>query len=802
MHLLCCEDDISKHCLYEGYLSGEFITQCNEKAVKMLIKRSEEKNSTLDSQEKALLFKVISEKCRELKLSQKVCDWQLFVNAHGTAKALKTMFAPIADSAANTLMADYVISSDELNAAQKEIEAYMLTADKVYYVYILAQWGALLSKWESLHTNDGNNDGSLSHIYNIVHFFYDAAQSAYKLEKSKGNIKAVAPSCISGENVRYILSGGKFKTQNDVFYNKALRERETYELINKIFVCNLPSFDYINTYGDDPFKTHNSHIKDLTVKSEVMLSSSEITTLLDFCKTEKENFFSHFKITEQNGMFKVSSLDTDEWVFASTSEDFRNTVLTNCAKAVVLPPSLASYNTMEGLATTEFVYEKLLATANGDTDKLLELLAFVQREARVIKQIYVNHFNSLIISSESFTTESNYTKLFCLFAELKDEDGLVDKLRRSIKIKGNGNENIALDDISMQGTVAVGTRVFDMDALMQDDKHTIQKLAASTLSSMRLCTIDENFLNSLFCLNETISAKEVYNELDTNTALVNKEQLAFMMKYAYINNLTEASFMLKNKQNEPINITNSSWVICDFCFIDSNFILSSIYDGFYSYLDDAEKQKLPFGVNLYDSSRMLNFVKETLTSEEKIALLNHLYNTWDKEHRLMSDSELALVKKALCIDSEELIYAPSNYLLNNEMLPRDVLRWIETNNDEHTNFVVRELAVPDESNEVIAIRKYLNGGCLAPIVSTLSILAQQKTCRWIKHNTINLSTSQFTFLQSVFTTDYYSVCVDENQLSSYCIEENMGHRTKRIREGGDEKHRKSFIYKELRGLRI
>ena len=30
----------------------------------------------------------------------------------------------------------------------------------------------------------------------------------------------------------------------------------------------------------------------------------------------------------------------------------------------------------------------------------------------------------------------------------------------------------------------------------------------------------------------------------------------------------------------------------------------------------------------------------------------------------------------------------------------------------------------------------------------------------------------------------------------------MGHRTKRIRERGNEKHRKQFIYKELRGLRL
>lgn len=31
---------------------------------------------------------------------------------------------------------------------------------------------------------------------------------------------------------------------------------------------------------------------------------------------------------------------------------------------------------------------------------------------------------------------------------------------------------------------------------------------------------------------------------------------------------------------------------------------------------------------------------------------------------------------------------------------------------------------------------------------------------------------------------------------------NMGHRTKRIRERGNKKHRKPFIYKELRGLRL
>lgn len=773
LHFLCCEDDICKHSLYESYLSGEFITQCNEKAVKMLIKRSEDNNSTLDCQEKALLFKVIAEKCTELKWSQKVGDWKLFVNTKGTAKALKTMFAPIADSAANTLLSDYVISSDELNAGQKDIEAYLLPADKVYNEYILAQWETIITEWETLHESVENKAGSLSHIYNVVQFFYDATHSAYKLEHSKGNIKAVAPSCISGDDVKYILSRDAFKTQSEVFYHKALQQRETYDMIDKIFVCDLPSFDYLHTFGNEPFKTQNSHIKDLMIKSDVLLSINEITALLDFCKKEKENFFSHFKIVEQNGMFKVSCLDKDEWVFASTSQDFRNTVLNNCDKAIVLPPTLAAYNTMDGLASPDFIYENLLASTNGNSEQLLDLFGFVQREPRAIKLLYINNFSTITISSESFTEESKYTQLFCLFADVCDEDGLIDKLRNIIKIKGTGDDGTALCDISMQGTVALGSSTFDMDALLPDDNRSIQKVAASTLSSMRICKFDDNFLNNLFCLNETISAEEVYNQLDKNTPLVNKEQLAFMLKYAYAHKTNTPSFVLKDKKGDNICATNSTWIICDHSFIDSNYILSSDYDGFYSYLNDTEKKKLPFGITIYDSNSMLSFVKETLTGEEKTALLNYLYGKWDKEHRLMSDFELAKVKKSLSIDSSELIVAPSEYLLNNEMMPKDVLLWIETDHDKHTDFVAKELKVFDDTYEVIAIRKYLRGECLATPVHTLSTLAQQQTCSWIKHNNITLSTSQFTYLKSLFSQEFYSVCVDDNQLNVYCKEENI-----------------------------
>ena len=46
------------------------------------------------------------------------------------------------------------------------------------------------------------------------------------------------------------------------------------------------------------------------------------------------------------------------------------------------------------------------------------------------------------------------------------------------------------------------------------------------------------------------------------------------------------------------------------------------------------------------------------------------------------------------------------------------------------------------------------------------------------------------------------MCEKDSMSADGIIRLSMGHRTKRIMERGDEKHRKTFIYKELRGLRM
>ena len=62
------------------------------------------------------------------------------------------------------------------------------------------------------------------------------------------------------------------------------------------------------------------------------------------------------------------------------------------------------------------------------------------------------------------------------------------------------------------------------------------------------------------------------------------------------------------------------------------------------------------------------------------------------------------------------------------------------------------------------------------------------------------------FIIILITALMHAVAVAQTGLiaTRYSVDNGlpMGHRTKRIRERGDEKHRKPFIYKELRGLRL
>ena len=761
LHLRCCDIDITNHPLYKHFFNDDFVVANTKKALQTLINRSEEMVKDLTTKEKVLLFTIISDKCKELKLENLISKWRLFDNLDDIATPLSCMIPATSDLNVNRLMSSCIISSREKNIANDVLDDWLMKPDMLYSSYIYENWDALLDKWIKMNEQD-DSSLDISRIYSIVQTYYDAAETAIKHNRVNGNIRTTSLSDISGKQVPYILSDNKFLKSSDVFFCSALTDSSVYDVIQKAYSCTLPAKDCIEVLMHQPFKTQSKSIISLQPKPDAALELNEVTVLLECCQNNKEDFFSKYKIIEEEGKYYISALNAGEWLFYNSGADLRAYTLQNMDGAFALPNTLSDYSTMSGIVIASSLYSKLISAATSMPQKLA-LLKFIVQESREVKMMYIKSFVNIEISEKLFAETPEYSTLFQLFADLKDEDKLIETLRKEIMLCDANNVKKKLSEISMQGSVTVDDVVFDVDALFPNEERGIERVASNILSYMRSQNINEDFLSNLFELKTQLAPSDIYNKIQRHTPLENKEQLAFAILHCHANNLWSSTVKIKKQDGTSQSLQNSKWINSDKDFVCTDMKLADIYAGVMPYLKNVES--LPIGIKIYEDVDALNFVKSTLTEDET----HHLLDFMKQYPQNINADNTAKIAKCISLDVSKVVVSKEN-ALDDEQLPEPVRTWVGKD-DTKEKFIVETFNLDDESSRLVTLRKYFFTGSTNSLLdlSPLDEPLQERLCKWITAKEVCFDNRLFSNLRQILTASHLCILIDTENLEKTIV---------------------------------
>ena len=764
----CYDENIDECKLYQSYLRDGLLIEQKENAIRRIINRSETQISMLSVEDVVLLYSTVSPLCKKLHLLKELKSWELFSNINGDPCKLGMMIRPCEDKDEKQLFASRIINEVQYKVAKEVIEYELLPVDQFYSNYIYNNWDFIIQTWTSLGDERKWGDTEYIRIYGIIIKYYNAALTAAKHEIANGKNPATFVLYeISSLDSAFIWTGNTFKKASDVFFSSKLADTATYDAIAKLLNKPLPVKELITIFTKVPFTIKNNLFLSQNQEKDVLLSSSEITKIIDLCKSKQEKIFSKKIIEEKNSSFTIRDKEDGEWQFYYQGVDFVSFITKNCKDAFCLPSPFADYHSEEGVYSSNALFEKVFGIVNVN-EKLSDILPIVLAESREIKYLFSNSIKSLSIKASDFTKSSLYTKLFMLLSELYADTHDCSTLRNIVSIEDSDGNSLPLASIPMQGTVSLGDHYFGLEELHPEDGVSIQKDAQLVLSQMRLVGIDDSFINSLFNLNATISADDIFNSLNTSKPLVNGEQLAFMLTYIKLKKIgTALPLIIYQKNSTTTQIANSCWLLNSFPFVDSNKVLQDKYHCFLEKFPRAEWDKLPLGMIVKKDTEALCFLKSSLTDEEKLSLFDYLFT--HRNDPLNISTYLDKIEKLVGINSEDIVISAC-YALPSETLPPIVSKWIG-DSLEKKEYIIKTFGLNDESSPIVLLREYFTKGISSGknIFNLGDIVLQKKLCLWISSKKLQLDSRLYGNLSLVLDDTNLKAAINTAMLPSMTI---------------------------------
>ena len=764
MGFVCYDGDIMTNKLYTKYLENGILKGYASKNISAIINRSESLYQTLSTDDKVLLYSVISSLSRDIKLDNEFKSWRLFTNNNGEACRLDTLIKLSEDSTERALFAECIINDEEYEAAQELISNKLMSIDQFYPCYLYKNWNIIIHRWQELGIKNQWDSSKYAQIYSFTNKYYDAAKRAIDLEKSSGKDSIpLALSEISDQDWAFVWTGNSFKRQSEIYYNSSFSDSDLFDAVSKLIVKPLPEISLVGIFSNAPFRLKSENLLTQELKDEVSLTASEIKKILELCKSNKEKFFEKKVIEKKESTFIIRNLKTQEWQFYYKGADFASFILKNCRGAIRLPSSFEEHRNEEGIITSSTLFEKVFGSV--DVKKMLsELLPIVLTESREVKNLLSTNIKSLTIDTEVFYRDSLYTQLFTMYAELFSKDEGCTTLRDSICIKDSEGKAIPLSAITMQGTVALGDYYYDLEDLHPGEEVSIQRNAHKVHAKMRQVGIKEEFLNALFNLDATISPNDIFKSLNTGAPLENGVQLAFMLSYIKENFLRTALIKIKRKDNTEHPINNTSWLIKDYSFVDNQYVLPVQYHNFLDKFPETEWERLPLGIKIKNDSEVFSFLKSTLTDIEKTDLLDYIFN--QKGNRLIQPSDIENIKNHIGLKSEDIVISLI-YALPSEKLPTIIQLWANKSSDR-LKYLITTFKLADESSRIVQYRMYFSTGQISEFISFKAgdNKLQEKLCLWITTQNLTFDNRLYGNLRIILDDTHLKTAVDQKLLFS------------------------------------
>lgn len=619
------------------------------------------------------------------------------------------------------------------------LKKYLISEQELYQEIILQNWDYIISEVKDVEE-----------FYKKVKFYYDQDEKNTPLKK---------------QAFIFINDDERFVTANNIFYSDKFAQISNYQDFQQaVFQLSLtltPQKEILNFFKTAPFEVKNHNLLEIIRSSKVELKFDEAKTILAFCKSNNENFFQKCTIekTGQNYLVELKSKDIFQVFPNKESRFFIENYLSNTFK--ILPYEFDEFKEENGVLYREPFYNQLIHSVDVDDFKteLIDIIAYDEPKRNFLLELSEVRFSA----GEQYNKESFEYKVLNLACDskiLRETD--YPKFREKIIIE-TGEQDLTLaeippfaDKIKIEG--------YELSlAKILPNTYQNSNFLSSLMNIFIELGVSKEKLNHLFNISQEPEPESIFALLSEGDSLLqNEQQLAFLLLY---NKLTKVSI----QQFRVSTLDGKSWelqytyYINSFDFIGRDYLLEKQYSGLENIIN------LPFNCEEYaiiaspyfsNNAFICQNIKSDLTKNEKLSLLNFIYQKW------LQDENKSVIKRidwSKISDTEtdsvlgfNPIYAvyPTKYAVKSEELPKYLQEWLSEDSNKINFFA--DLGVFTESSNLVCLRKFfIDESPFSKVKLTSDKRLSDEvvlfnTLEWIRESLIELSSiEQFEVLEEM-----------------------------------------------------
>lgn len=472
---------------------------------------------------------------------------------------------------------------------------------------------------------------------------------------------------------------------------------------------------YLVSEAEDVFKEIYQQNQDDIIAE--ITTAEEIKSLIKLYQGNQKSFFKEFIIRKDNNEFIIDEKTSETFQIRPSNKETRQFIKDNLENTLIALPFEfdEEFRDEVGIVKGEELYELILENIEVDDfkEQLVDIIRYDEPKRKFLKKLSEFRFNS---DTEYTKEHYEYKILDLACSELKEND--FQNFKDKVVIETE-NQDLKLSGIPpFTDKIKIDDYEISLAKILPDNYENSDHLS-SLINQFIGLGLNKERIGNLFGISEEPEPSDIFQIFSEQIeTLENAEQLAFIVLYNYYEEgVNFKSFKVLAKNGEEYDLTYDFYTK-SFAFISDDAILDAKYKGIKKILKEfplslnEEKQILeePY---FKENKFICPYIKDDLSDEEKLSLVNFLHNQWDKKNKKTAIKNIDWSKiddietvKILGFNPTTSVY-PSEYACESEVLPEYLIEWIE--NDENKIAFLTDLGVWTENSLIVELRKFLRG---------------------------------------------------------------------------------------------
>jgi hypothetical protein len=522
---------------------------------------------------------------------------------------------------------------------------------------------------------------------------------------AEGTLKDLHLFCDSQGNIKPLSELVSSSLQTSAWlYSYKIKSDEYFKDLNSYLIQGDELFDEII-------------LPNIEVIKDELTEAKEIKELVTFFKEKHRPFFNEFIIQKQAKAYAIIDKSEKHQIVPpnKATREFIDKHLSD--NLIVLPYDFSDFNNEDGIIKGESLHSIILDLVDVDEHKEILVNIAHYKEEKILLLQKLSEIR--LVSKEQYEKESYEYKVLELACEVIKENEILN-FKEKIIIETEDTE-LSLSEIPpFTDKIKIEDYELNLAKLLPDNYENSDHLS-SLINQFIGLGLSKERIGYLFGVSEEPELSNIFQLFSEQVeTFANAEQLAFLFLYGlYIEKIDFNQFKALNVEEEDVDLGTDKY-LTDFEFINQSEILhekyrsiTKIFKEFPVKVEDNDNLLLINEPFFEDDKFVCPYIKEDLSDEEKISLIDFLFNQWNKKNKKTAIKNIDWSK----IDDTETVNIlgfnpitsvyPSKYACESEALPDYLIKWL--GKEESKIDFLTDLGVWTEKSVIVELRKYLSG---------------------------------------------------------------------------------------------